>query len=728
MKRQHLHELLSFIGQTIANSYGMLFFSNRKGFAAVVMFVSFFNPYTGIAGLVATATAALTAWFMGFSREQVRSGLYTYSALLMGLGMGTFYAFSAGFWVLLVIASVLALLLSAALIAKLGNSKLPALSLAFILTLWVVILSAREFGAIGLTQRNIYWLNEMYATGGTDLIRVVQWVETLPLAAPVAGFFRSVSAILFQSNIAAGILLTLALFFYSRIAISLMVAGYTVAILFIQLMDGYAGAVNYYNLGTNFMLVSLALGGFYIIPSPRSYFWSLLTVPISYILVIALWKVTYTWGLPVFSLPFCITVILFIYVLQLRNAGGKLVLTPVQYYSPEENLYRYLNNRDRLYTQYYFRLFLPFMGEWSVSQGYQGRYTHKGDWAEALDFMIRDQEGKTWQGAGLVPDDYYCFGKPVLCPADAVVEEVVNYVEDNPVGGDNPVHNWGNTIVLKHAPGLYTKLSHLRKGSIKVAKGDYVKRGDILASCGNSGRSPEPHLHFQVQATPYIGSRTLAYPLSYFMEYSNRGGRYATPVFRSFSVPEEDTLIGNIIPDPVLQQAFDFKPGLRIKATDGTVTEEWEVMVSPLNELYFRSMQQQAWAYFLNDGTQFFFTHFFGDRRSLLFSFYQAAYKVVLSIQAGTRTSDYYPDGLFGNKSTQWLRDLVAPFRVADRRRYSGTAVAATGAQRTINAAMTRVSGEVIRSYSLHISGNRLYGIQVITGNHTKEILCDYSA
>lgn len=728
MNRKNILALISFTGQTIANSYGMLFFSNRKGFAAVVMFVSFFNPYTGIAGLAATATAALTAWFMGFSREQVSSGLYTYSALLMGLGMGTFYAFSTGFWVLLVIASVLALLLSAALIAKLGKSSLPALSLAFIGSLWVVILSAREFGAIGLTQRNIYWLNEMYATGGTDLIRIVQWVETLPMAPQVAGFFRSVSAILFQSNIAAGIILTLALFLYSRIAISLMVAGYTVAILFIQLMDGYAGAVNYYNLGTNFMLVSLALGGFYIIPSPRSYFWSLLTVPISYILVIALWKVTNTWGLPVFSLPFCITVILFIYVLQLRNAGGKLVLTPVQYYSPEENLYRYLNNRDRLYTQYFFRLFLPFMGEWTVSQGYQGRYTHKGDWAAALDFMIRDQEGKTWQGNGTTPGDFYCYGKPVLCPADAVVEDVVNYVDDNPVGGDNPAQNWGNTIVLRHSTGLYSQLSHLKKGSIKVAKGDFVKRGDLLAACGNSGRSPEPHLHFQVQATPYIGSRTLAYPLSYFMEHSNREGRYPQPQFRTFTVPEEDTLLSNLVTDPVLQQAFDFKPGLRITATAGSLTEEWEVMVSPLNELYFWCRQHQARAYFLNDGTQFFFTHFFGNRRSLLYSFYQAAYKVVLSTQTGIRVSDTFPEGADGYTSLQWLKDLLAPFFVVNRRRYTATAAITSGTQRTIHAEMIRTTGSPIRNYTVLITNNRLYGIQVVSGNRTKEILCNYSA
>ncbi|MBK8496641.1 MAG: urea transporter [Chitinophagaceae bacterium] len=271
MKNTTAISIFKYIAATVLNSYSMLFFSNKKFFAIMVLLASFFNPYTGFAGLVATVTAAIVAYFIGFSREQVKSGLYTYSASLVGLGMGTFYEFGTGFWILLVLATVLAVLLSAAFIAKLGKSNLPALSLAFIFTLWVVILSSKEFAVIGLTQRNIYWLNEMYAAGGTDLINLVQRVETIAMPDMLSGFLRSLSAILFQSNIASGILLSIGLLFFSRIALTLMVAGYTIAILFIQLMDGYAGSVNYYNLGTNFMLVSVALGGFYIIPSVRSF-------------------------------------------------------------------------------------------------------------------------------------------------------------------------------------------------------------------------------------------------------------------------------------------------------------------------------------------------------------------------------------------------------------------------------------------------------------------------
>lgn len=668
MKKAILIPFLDYIGTTVLNSYSMLFFSNRKYFALIVLLVSFFNPYTGLGGFTATLASVLTAYFIGFSREQVKSGLYTYSGLLMGLGMGTFYELTPGFWILLALGAVLSVLLSAALIASLGKSNLPALSLAFILTLWVIILSSKEFAVIGLTQRNIYWLNEMYATGGTELIWLVQKVENLPLPDIVNGFFRSMSAILFQSSIAAGIVLAIGLLLYSRIALSLMAIGYTIAILFIQLMDGYSGGVNYYNLGTNFMLVSMALGGIYIIPSVRSFLWSFITVPIAYILVIALWKITSTWGLPVFSLPFCITVMLFLFCLQLRKTGGRMVLTPIQYYSPEENLYRYINNRERVMNNfYYYHLSLPFMGDWTISQGYDGGITHKGDWGKALDFVITDKEKKTYQGAGSKLEDFYCYNKPVLSPADGIAVEIIDYVEDNAVGGNNTRQNWGNTIVIKHAEGLYTKLSHLKKGSFRVTKGAYIKKGEIIASCGNSGRSPEPHLHFQVQSTPYFDSRTMAYPFAYYLQQEA-----VNSLLKTFSVPAEGSLAGNIVPNTQLQHAFNFQPGFIMKAAaPGYVNEEWEVMVSAYNETYFYCSQHHTYAYFINNGTMFYFTNYFGKRNTLLYLFYQAAYKVLLSSEKKITISDTYPQDIFGNHPLKWVQDLLAPFHIFMKMQYS---------------------------------------------------------
>ncbi|MBI3139039.1 MAG: urea transporter [Sphingobacteriales bacterium] len=728
MRKKTVISFAEQVSTTVLNSYSMLFFSNRRFFALLVLLVSFLNPYTGLAGFAATATAALAAYFMGFGRDQVRSGLYTYSGLLAGLGMGTFYEFGTGFWILLLLASLLSVLLSAAFIASLGRSKLPALSLAFILTLWVVILASGEFTAIGLSQRNIYWLNEMYATGGTDLIRLAQWFDTLPLPAAVSGFFRSVSAILFQSNIAAGMLLTIGLLFFSRIALALMISGYVIAILFIQLMGGYAGSVNYYNLGTNFMLVSVALGGFYIVPSFRSIAWSLITVPVSYILVIALWKITYTWGLPVFSLPFCITVILFLYVLQLRQAGGKMVLTPVQYYSPEENLYRYLNNRDRaLHSFYFHQLSLPFMGEWMVSQGYEGGLTHQGEWSRALDFVIADHENKTYRFPGTRLSDYYCYDKPVLSPADGTVEEIIDYVEDNPVGGNNTRQNWGNTIVIKHAEGIYSKLSHLKKGSFKVARAAYVKKGDILAACGNSGRSPEPHLHFQVQATPYIDSRTMAYPLAYYVQREK-----SKPLLKTLAVPTEGQTVSNVIPGSQLQQAFGFQPGycMRVKA-DGYEEEEWEVRVSAYNEMYFYGHRHRDYAYFINDGTVFCFTAYFGNQKSLLHLFYLAAYKVLLSTDKHIAVTDYFSRQAFRRHPLNWLQDLLSPFFFFMRMRYEGHVYQdddgmGTGSILLSSRAIAKTLGKERQTMlaETRISQGKLQAFRVWWNNKKIEVVC----
>lgn len=55
---------------------------------------------------------------------------------------------------------------------------------------------------------------------------------------------------------------------------------------------------------------------------------------------------------------------------------------------------------------------------------------------------------------------------------------------------------YGKAIIIDHGNGLQTLYGHTSK--LLVKEGQTVKKGDVIAESGSSGRSTGPHLHFQV--------------------------------------------------------------------------------------------------------------------------------------------------------------------------------------------------------------------------------------
>ena len=645
------------------NSYSVIFFFNNRLFALVLMAVSFFNFFAGLTGFIAALTAVIIANSMGFNKIELKKGLFSFNALLVGIGMGTFFDPSFVFFSLLLLAALLSLILSVTLAAWLGKYGLPHLSIPFVVTFWFIMMPAAQFENLGLTQRNIYWINEVYALGGNSMLNFFQTINTLPVNKIVDIYFRSMSSIFFQDNLIAGFLVATALLVRSRIAFSLSVIGFLSAYFFAQFTGSDAASITYYNIGANYVMVAIAIGAFFVIPSKYSYLWAVLLVPLTSLVLLFMSKFFGYFQLQVFSLPFSFVVILFVYFLHLRLNPSKLQITPLQHYSPEVNLYTFTNNKERLANLLYFPLYLPFWGEWTVTQAHNGKHTHKGDWGHAFDFMLRDDEAKTYATNGLLCEDYYCYNKPVLACADGIVEEIIDHIDDNEIGKINTANNWGNTIVIRHLSGLYTQLSHLKKGAFKVAKGDFVKQGDLLALCGNSGRSPEPHLHVQVQTSPLVGSRTIDYPFAYYHQKE-----HLTQRLHQFSRPLEGAVVSGISITTSLKTAFDILPNTLLEYSYANQkgeakSEVWEAYTDAYNNKYLYCRATESTAFYVNDGSMFYFTSFNGDTKSLLYYFYLSAYRVCFCDIDRESLTDAMPLIVVKRrKFTIWLHDFIAPF------------------------------------------------------------------
>jgi murein DD-endopeptidase MepM/ murein hydrolase activator NlpD len=76
-------------------------------------------------------------------------------------------------------------------------------------------------------------------------------------------------------------------------------------------------------------------------------------------------------------------------------------------------------------------------------------------------------------------------GTPIVAPANGVVT----------YAGKKRL--LGNYVVIDHGYGLVTSYGHLAKMNVK--RGKKVKRGEIIALMGNTGRSTGPHVHYIVK-------------------------------------------------------------------------------------------------------------------------------------------------------------------------------------------------------------------------------------
>jgi len=138
----------------------------------------------------------------------------------------------------------------------------------------------------------------------------------------------------------------------------------------------------------------------------------------------------------------------------------------------------------------------------------------KMEWSQwyAIDVIPLSPKLEIVKRKGKNNKDFFAWGREILAPGDGLIVYARNDVPDNDrptvtrrdIFTKLPEPRWavgGNVVVIDHGNNEFSFLAHLQQGSVRVRKGEKVKRGQVIGLLGNSGNSDAPHLHYHLMAS-----------------------------------------------------------------------------------------------------------------------------------------------------------------------------------------------------------------------------------
>lgn len=475
-----------------------ILFIQSKIVGLILLLINLQNPNMALAGGIAFCSIVMFAKLCGLKIEKFSSCYWIYNPLLVGLSIGCLFQIDFKVAGLIIVMSVLTIFVTAFLESILMTRGLPLLSLPFAIVSILVYLVAQGYGKL--------FSLALFTHTEPDFVAVLPvWLTS---------FFRGLGMIVFSPTVVTGLIIFIILLWFSRILALTAIVCFFTGVYAQSCLAGSLEAAMTSTYGFNYILVGLATVTF-LKASLRTYALALLGVCVCVFFADAITHVIRVYRIPVFTLPFNLSIILL--MLTVRRFGYLDQNFDLRE-TPEQSLCANLINKQRFCSEKP-ALGLPFDGQCTVYQGWDGEWTHKEKWRHAIDFVRCDENGRMHKSSGKNLKDYLIFGMDILAPVPGNVVACSDHLPDNPIGRVDHINNWGNYIILKTPDGVYVELSHLKEKSLLVKQGDYVALGDALAKCGNSGLSPVPHLHIQAQRSGYPGDETI--PFSFAMFHSN---------------------------------------------------------------------------------------------------------------------------------------------------------------------------------------------------------------
>ncbi len=516
--RQQLHAL--------ATSLSSLMFLPGAVSGIIMLVLLTAAPGVLLGAISSWLGAVLAAALISPPSARILTGPVALSPVFTGMGIGHLLAPSVVGVIAAMIAGMAAWACAVAITPWLRDQfRLPPLSLPFVIASVIITLAIGNYPLLPPASVTDLWLPHI--------------MPTLP---PVLnGFFISLGSLLFLPHALVGFLLTVLIAWHSRILLFLALAGYLMGGVVRGLGSGNWTVAWASTDGFNPLLVAMAVGGVFLVPSWRSLILALIAAAGCAIVGDALHNAMW-WGgagLPAFTLPFILMTWLTLGLLQAQSSP--LLATRIGQ-TPEITLVEHWAWRLR-FPGTLRTLMTPVSGKWTVWQGNDSRWTHQGNQRYALDFVITDDAGKNHRAEINGLDDFYAFDQPVRAPVRGQVVTAIDGLPDNVPGGVDQTHPWGNYVVIHDPRGFFVTVAHLSCGSVAVVVGQWLERGAYLGKCGNSGYSPQPHVHVQVQVAAAPTSATLPFSL---VSWWDGARHYAN------AVPAEGAHVCDVAQDPTL--------------------------------------------------------------------------------------------------------------------------------------------------------------------------------
>lgn len=115
---------------------------------------------------------------------------------------------------------------------------------------------------------------------------------------------------------------------------------------------------------------------------------------------------------------------------------------------------------------------------------------------ESMNEVITNNYSNDHKAIDIVPSDK---SEPnIISINNGTVETVVNDIKGTNHKSKG-LDTYGNYVKIKQDNGKTALYAHMKYNSIKVNKGEYIKKGEVIGTIGETGNAYGKHLHLEIQ-------------------------------------------------------------------------------------------------------------------------------------------------------------------------------------------------------------------------------------